>query len=80
VRHVTAAVKAFESLKKNVLICRVKRDLSVQALVHRAENLKQKGVRAFYIVINRKALVSELQAIRLHKIAQKTFTAWEDKH
>ena len=34
VHQVTAVVKAFESLKKNVLFTRVKRELTLKAMVH----------------------------------------------
>ena len=56
IRQVTASVKAFESPKKNVLYARVKRDLEVKAMLHLANNLKSKAVRAFEIVLTRRIL------------------------
>ena len=56
IRQVTVSVKAFESLKKNVLLARVKQELSIKAMLHHAENLKLKSVRAFDVALTRKAI------------------------
>ena len=53
IRLVTASVKAFESLKKNMELERHKRGLSVQGLLHRADTLKLKAMQAFRMVITR---------------------------
>ena len=56
IRGLTASVKAFESLKKAVLLGRVKRELTVKALLHRATQLKIKSLRGFDKVATRNLL------------------------
>ena len=61
IRLVTNSVKAFESLKKNILISRVKRELNLKAMIHRAATLKHKTIRAFDKVIERNAIYAKVK-------------------
>lgn len=58
IREVTVAVKAFESLKKNVFLARIRRDLEIKAMINHAESLKAKALKAFKVVLTRR-IVSE---------------------
>ena len=78
IRQVTASVKAFESLKKNVLYSRIKLELEVKAMLHHAHHLKSKAIKAFEVALTRKILFERVQERQMQRLALKTLTAWED--
>ena len=80
IRLVTASVKAFESLKKNMEQERHKRALSVEGLLHRAHTLKLKAVQAFKMVIARNHKREQFEMSRQTRVCAHFFAAWEDQH
>lgn len=79
IRGVTATVKAFMSLKKNVIFNRVKREIAVKAMLHRARVLKVKALKAFDICLTRRLVYERVQMHMLSRLKRETFTTWEDK-
>ena len=69
IRQVTASVKAFESLKKNVLFSRVKRELEIKAMLHLASNLKHKALRAFEVALMRRILFNQVRERQVQRMA-----------
>ena len=60
IRSVTAAVKAFESLKKNVLLSRSKLAISLKSKRFREVQLKQKVFGAFAKVLTNRLISFEV--------------------
>ena len=79
IKGVTAGVKAFESLKKNVLFARVRRDLEVKAMLHHADRLKAKAVKAFDLALNLRLIADRVHQTHLLQVTRATFSAWEDQ-
>ena len=77
VRHVTAAVKAFESLKQHSLRNRHKRQVALRTLLHRAATLKAKALRAFGLIIARKHMLAQIRAAMDRKLASRILVVWE---
>ena len=78
VRSVTAAVKAFESLKKNLLMARAKHALKLKHMEYRASKLKQKVFCSFAKVLTRRLLGIEVQHRSQTRKLATMFSKWED--
>jgi hypothetical protein len=79
IKGVTAGVKAFESLKKNVLFARVRRELKVKAMLHHADCLKAKAVKAFDVALTLRLVADRVHQSYLLRVTKATFNAWEDQ-